>query len=419
MPSRDGSTEVPRRRKKTLALVAAGIAAACAAAALVFILLATPPGTPKVAGTESLGRGIVDYRLEESVVDLAAVPGLVKEMGPTGLRAGWTRVLVHWNALQPAAPGTADAGDADHDGYADAYVKQLDTIVGQLHDSGGMNVILTMLDVPQWASDKSAWDSPAPGYTKGKYEPFYAPDMSNLTVQGQFRDLGAFLAKRYEGKARYFECWNEPNLGTYLYPQTPASATSGGAQTYLEMLKLWYAGVKSGSSDAVVIGGTTGPRGRGDAGSTPPQAFARYLKDHGAARYLDAYSHHPYTPGGSTRVSPGQMPNNPRRCVTLGNLSQLTSLFPGKPFYLTEYGYNTEYSRWFGVTVSKDVQARYLRQAFSYTAAHYPQVKALLWFLVDDWRPEGQPHDMGVYMGVRTADGERKPSWYAFARRAQ
>ena len=69
------------------------------------------------------------------------------------------------------------------------------------------------------------------------------------------------------------------------------------------------------------------------------------------------------------------------------------------------------------MTVSKKTQARYLREAFSYTATHYPQVKALLWFLVDDWRPADQPHDMGVYMGVRTADGKRKPSWYAFARR--
>jgi hypothetical protein len=419
MPSEEESPHVPGRRR-TLALALVAVAgAACALGGILFILLSPLPGTPEGLETQALGRGIIEYRLEQSVVDLGAVPGLVKEMGPTGLRSGWTRVLVHWNALQPTAPGATDTADADHDGYADAYLQQLDTIVGQLSDTGGMDVILTMLDVPEWASDKSVWDSPSPGYAKGKYEPFYAPDMSNLTVRGQFGALGAFLAKRYTGKARYFECWNEPNLGTYLYPQAPVSATNGGAATYLEMLKLWYAGVKSGSKDAVVVGGTTGPRGRGDAGSTPPQAFARYLKDHGASRYMDAYSHHPYTPGGSTRISPGQLPNNPKRCVTLGNLNQLISLFPGKPFYLTEYGYNTEYSRWFGVTVSKETQARYLRQAFSFTAAKYPQVKALLWFLVDDWRPADQPHDMGVYMGVRTADGKRKPSWYAFARPVQ
>ena len=403
------------RRSRLAWIVLLAVGAACAIGGLAYIAMAPLPGGTTEAQAQGLGRGVIDYRLEQSAVDLATVPALVHEMGPSRLRSRWTRVMVHWAALQPTAPGAGGAADADKDGFADAYVSQLDAIVSQLRDPGGMNVILTMVDVPKWASDKSLWQSPQPGYKKGVYEPFYAPDMANLTVRGQFQAVGAFLAKRYAGKVRYFECWNEPNQGSYLYPQTPASATNGGGRTYLDMLKLWYAGVKSGSRDAVVIAGATAPRGRGDIQSTPPQAFAKYLRDNGAARYMDAYSHHPYTPGGSTRVAPGQMPNNPARCVTLGNLDQLTRLFPGKPFYLTEFGYNTEYSRWFGVTVSRTVQAKYLRQAFSFTAAHYPRVKALLWFLVDDWRPAGQPHDMGVYMGLRTADGKRKPSWYAFS----
>ena len=91
-------------------------------------------------------------------------------------------------------------------------------------------------------------------------------------------------------------------------------------------------------------------------------------------------------------------------------------MFPTKPFYLTEYGYNTQYSVWFGVTVSPAVQAAYLRQAYSYTASHYKQVKALFWFLVDDMASApGASRSTGVYMGVRTSAGERKPSWYAFA----
>ena len=166
-----------------------------------------------------------------------------------------------------------------------------------------------------------------------------------------------------------------------------------------------------------MIGGATAPRGRGDAGSTPPQAFARYLKAKGAGAYMDAYSHHPYTPGGSTHVGPGQMPNNPTRAVTLGNLGQLTKLFPKKPFYLTEYGYNTQYSHWFGVAVSKADQARYLRQAYAYVK-RYRQVRALLWFMVDDMSAGGSVTDKagnGVYMGVSTYTGIRKPSWYAFA----
>ena len=410
---REAEVKRPRSLLKTGIAAAAGLVVA--AVGLAFILLSPLPTTP-VAQAAVVGRGIIDYRLEQSAVDLTTVPAMVAEMGPSGLRAGWTRVMVHWATMQPVAPGTSFAADANGDGYSDAYVNQLTAVVDQLH-AAGIRVILTPLDTPKWASDRSVWAHPPAGYQKGKYYPFYAPDMSNLTVQGQFGALGTFLAKRFAGKAGYLECWNEPNQGFYLYPQTPASATDGGGATYLKMLMTWYKGVKKGSSSAVVIGGATAPRGRGDIGSTPPQAFARYLKEHGAANYMDAYSHHPYTPGGSTNILPGQQPNNPARCVTLGNLGQLTRLFPTKPFYLTEFGYNTQYSRWFGVTVSKADQASYLRQAYSFVR-RYPQVKALLWFLVDDWNPTGSPADKagnGIYMGVRTYKGVRKPSWYAFA----
>jgi hypothetical protein len=408
-----------RRPRALRAIVGACIGLVCAVAGLAYILFAPLPGTASVAVARPLGRGIVDYRLEQAGVDTAQIPTLVAEVAdPDKLGASWTRVLVHWSALQPTEPTGSEVSDAER--YDAAYLARLDAIMGAL-SAKGVSVVLTPLDVPRWASDRSLWSSPPPGYKADTYYSFYAPDVEDATVGAQFKKLGQFLAERYSaaayaGKVRYFECWNEPNQGTYLYPQRPVSATNGGAAVYLKMLKLWAAGVRAGDPDAVVIAGATAPRGRGDAVSTPPQAFARYLKEHGATAYMDAYSHHPYTPGGSTRVQPGQMPNNPDRCVTLGNLSRLTSLFPTKPFYLTEYGYNTQYTIWFGVTVSPADQARYLREAYAYTASRYKQVKALLWFLVDDMpAPAGSSAQYGVYMGVRTADGVRKPSWYAFA----
>jgi len=38
----------------------------------------------------------------------------------------------------------------------------------------------------------------------------------------------------------------------------------------------------------------------------------------------------------------------------------------------------------------------------------------MLWFVVQDMPPEA-PGGRGCYMGLRTANGVRKPSWYAFA----
>jgi len=64
--------------------------------------------------------------------------------------------------------------------------------------------------------------------------------------------------------------------------------------------------------------------------------------------------------------------------------------------------------------VPQATQARYLRQAYSYVAGRYRQVKALLWYQVDDWAPHGYD-GTGVYTGLRTDVGQRKLGWYAFA----
>ena len=139
------------------------------------------------------------------------------------------------------------------------------------------------------------------------------------------------------------------------------------------------------------------------------------MKRAGAARFFDVYSHHPYTPGGSINAAPDRPPNDPSHTVTLWNLRTLLRLFPGKPFYLTEYGYNTKPCRDFGgFTVSEAAQARYLKSAYRY-AARYPQVKLLIWFLLRDTRPSTGAADLGIYCGLRRPNGERKPSWYAFA----
>jgi len=94
----------------------------------------------------------------------------------------------------------------------------------------------------------------------------------------------------------------------------------------------------------------------------------------------------------------------------------LLKLFPNKPFYLTEYGYTTKYVAAFGgFPVSQVLQASYLTRSYSYLS-RYPQVKVLLWFLVQDLPPNsGKEAYYGVYMGLRTTLGVPKLSWFAFA----
>jgi len=364
------------------------------------------------ADAGAVGRGIVDNRLETlRPVDLTLVPGLAAEMGPSRLRARWTRIMVHWVRLQPEAPGQAYAGDADGDGYADEYVRELDTTIGALA-ANRVRVILTFAEVPRWASNEALWSDP-PGGAAAGYASNYAMDVGDPVVLAEFARLGAFLAHRYEGSADHLECWNEPNTGGSLYPQIRTGSPSFGAQTYAKMLRAFHDGVKSGAQGAVVIAGGTAPRGADDEYSTSPRTFATYIRDHVPGGYFDAYSHHPYQQGDRKNAPPNLPPPNRRMTVSLGNLDVLTGLFPKKDFYLTEFGYNTAKPALFGMTISEANQARYLRAAYAFAARTYPQVKTILWFMVEDLAPTSDR--LGAWMGLLTLKGARKPAWYAFA----
>jgi len=352
--------------------------------------------------------GIVDERLQSSAgVDPAALPGIVAGLGPGGLDAQWSRVVVSWARLQPVLSVPASQ-DADHDGYVDSYVSELDAVIDGLRGQG-ITMMLTGSEVPRWASDSRYW--PASGYNPG-----VAMRVDDASVRQQYLAFSTFLARHFAGRVRYFECWNEPNISRGIHPQKRGGKLLGPA-VYVKMLKMFHDGIKAGQPGAVVIAGATAPRGTNNATSTSPQRFARYIKDAKATKWFNAYSHHPYTPGGSRQAAPDRLPNNPSRCVTLANLDVLLSLFPGKPFYLTEFGYNTHASKFFGLKVSPADQARYLRQAYR-MMAHVPRVKVLMWYNVVDWSFDPADPADGVYCGLIERDGvTRKPGWYAFARR--
>lgn len=353
--------------------------------------------SPASAGV--VQRGIVESRLADVGSDDGVTGRVVDDLRT--LNAGWTRIPVRWSQLQPSAPTANDAG------YNEAYFTQLEATAQQLQ-AAGIKVIVTLYLVPKWASNKALWESPPPSYARG-YQAFYAMHWKDAAVMASYRETCKVLAQRLgQYGVRHYECGNEPNLYCYLYPQRRPGSAYYGPKTYLKMLTQFYKGVKAANANNVVIGGANSPRGGDDAISTTPQRFAGYLKSHGAAKYFDAYSHHPYVTGGQ-RISgsPDLPPYSTRRAVTMYNIGQLLRLWPKKPFYITEYGYSTSYMKQFNYRVTLTQQATYLRKAYAMAAKHQ-QIKAMLWFLIRD--------NTGTFTGLQKQDGLRKPSWYAFAR---
>jgi Cellulase (glycosyl hydrolase family 5) len=384
---------------------------ACLAATVLLSLVVTgcggstprPPATPPYSPipTAGVAPGLADGRLDTdhpagSARTLAAIQEDTHE-----LHAAWLRLDVLWADFEPS-PGQ----------YDQARLARLDRLVAALHGAGA-DVLLTVRDVPAWASDSSFWSHPPKGIPPG-YQPWYPVTQAALPRLGDFAEL---LARRYATSVQALECWNEPNLWKFLYPQQTAGDADFAARTYLRMLQTFSAGVRRAHTGVLVVAGSTASFGTNDTVGTSPARFAGFLARHGAGRLFDVYSLHAYTPGASLHRAPGAVPDRPALTVTLGNLDELLRLFPGKPFYVTEYGYNTQPSVDFGwFTVSEATQALYLQRAFA-VAARFPQVKLLIWYLVVDQAPSaGAPADEGVYTGLRRADGTRKPSWYAFAK---
>jgi hypothetical protein len=357
-------------------------------------------GVAPAPAQAGVAKGIVDAALEAQPAGSAATPGMIREVD-RGLGASWVRMTVNWAVLEPGRGR-----------YSEYELQRLDALVSDLH-AAGVKVILTTAAAPTWAQDSSLWEHPPAGVAKGP-QSFYAIRSGALKDFGR---LGEFLARHFKGRAQALECWNEPNLWPFLYPQRTAADPYFAARTYLRMLKAFHAGVDRARTGVRVIAGATAPVGLNDVYRTSPQRFARFLQRARAGRYFDVYSHHPYTPGGSVNRAPGQPPNDPSTTVTLYNLGTLIRLFPRKPFYITEYGYATRPSLALGgFAVSETDQARYLRQAYR-VAARYRQVKLMVWFLLRDQAPQSQGEPgTGVYSGLRRTNGERKPAWYSFRR---
>ena len=316
------------------------------------------------------------------------------------LRCKQLRMFVRWNIAEPTA-GV----------YDDAYLARIKATV-KLARARGIRILACVYQTPKWASNSTYWRSPPLGYPKG-YQPFYVMKRANLPA---FQAFAAHVAAYFGTNVAAWQCWNEPNMWAYMYPQRTTTDSIYAVRLYGDMLKRFHAGIARGNPSALVVAGATAPFGPNDKLRTSPQRWANQIRAFSLGNYFDVYSHHPYMIGGTRNTAPEALPSDPTHTVGLGNISVLLKKFPHKPFYLTEYGYNTAYSIVFGgQSVSTTVQADYLRRAFIFVR-RYPQIKYLTWLMVRDYSPNGKSNNpLGIYTGLKTLSGAKKRSYYSFA----
>jgi hypothetical protein len=291
------------------------------------------------------------------------------------LGVGLVRYMVNWRQVATRKPRhPANPGDPAYD-WSD-----VDKTLGALH-ARHVTVLATLVRTPVWASEKRT----PPAIPTSKYA------------------LAAFavaVAKRYPW-LRLWEIWNEPNLQSFLRPNSPA--------LYVQrLLNPAYVELHAMNPANKVAGGATSPRSTSTGLS--PVKFMRGMRT--ARARLDAYSHHPYP------VTVGETPSKFARGVcryctgvlSLAHLEQLIAEvkrdFGPKRIWLTEYGYETNPPDEKGVSWA--LQSQYLAEAAMRVAAA-PYVDLLIQFMVQD-----EARSNGWQSGLIDSVGLPKPAFNSF-----
>ena len=320
------------------------------------------------------------------------------ERARTPNNASILRTLVTWADTAPTKP--ANAANPFDPAYR---FDDLDEFVrtAQKHN---MEVLITLWGTPKWANGN-----------KGRN---YLP-----TSMTDFQNFAKAVASRYSGRTagypfvRFYGIWNESNLGLFLTPQFNSKGQIVSPAAYAKLAAAGYAGIKAGSSKALVAIGETSSSGRdkkkaGASDAVAPGTFAELVAKANKNLKFDAWAQHPYpVPVNQAPTQKVKWPN-----VALTSLPQFeTSLdkwFGRKniPVWITEYGNETKPGEPKGVTDAQ--QASYLPQAID-IAKKDKRVPMFIWFVMRD--SAGSPWQSGIY---RTT-GSPKPSQPKFAASAK
>jgi polysaccharide biosynthesis protein PslG len=270
----------------------------------------------------------------------------------------WIRQEFPWEDIE--IHGKGDFEDRRHEPYRSAWAKYDHIVV--LAEQYGLDIIARLSNPPAW--------SRAQGNDAGTLAP---PD--NLEDYGDFVEA---VVRRYQGRIRYYQIWNEPNI----YPEWGEQPVS--PEEYTELLKVGYHRVKEACPDCVVISGALaqtiplGPRDLNDF------IFLQRMYDAGAGSYFDVLAMQGYGLwSGPTdrRMRPRVL--NFSRPLYLREI-MVENGDAHKPIWITEMNWNAPPAdfpnKQFGY-VTPEQQARYVVDAFRRTQEEWPWVGVVnVWF---------------------------------------
>lgn len=225
----------------------------------------------------------------------------------------------------------------------------------------GLNIVARLDAPPNWSRvDNSVYNRP--------------PD--------DLEDYGDFVytfVKRYRGKIKYYQIWNEPNI----YPEWGNRPVD--ARDYVELLKIGYQRAKEDDPEAVILCAALAPTlGTPDGMNESDLTFLQKMYDAGAKDYFDIMSVMGYglwSGPGNRRTDPNQV-NFPR--PRLIREIMVRNGDADKAIWEAEVGWNAlplDFPR--PAThgrVTLEQQARYTVQAYRRAQAEWPWMGVLFYW---------------------------------------
>jgi hypothetical protein len=325
------------------------------------------------------------------------------------------RIFAKWSQIAPKRrPAGFNGANPASPGYAWGF---LDGAVTRVRHAG-MKVTLTITGPgPRWTSSKPK-----------RRQPAYKPRTS------MYRSFASAVAKRYGAQVDRYILWNEPNIYTWLSPQSSCKhgrCTPVAPHLYRGLVRAAYPAVKAADPGAQVLIGALAPRGqrlRSYKTVMRPLLFLRRLGCRNdafrrmrsrACRHFkkvtaDGFAIHPYS--GTLPPERAHPNSDDVGLASIGHLTRTLDRLQGVAaldpttrrfgIYIDEYGYQTNPpDRASGVSPSR--QDHYLQRA-AYLAWRNSRIKLFSQYL---WRDEPLRHGSGGWQsGLRYTRGRAKPS---------
>ncbi len=358
------------------------------------------PDLPYIEHTDLNPLGVNVFLEKEA--DFSKVEHTLQMVRDGGFR--WVRQTFPWNDIEIHAKGDyIDRRDPNHP--VDAWAKY-DRIVDACLRYG-LEIIARLDAPPVWAR--------IPGDDVNAY-PKGPP--------ANYKDYGDFVeavARRYRGRIRYYQIWNEPNLvGEWGgHPVNP--------EEYTALLKEAYTRIKAVDPQAVVITAALAPTAEQTVANLNDVLFLEGMYRAGAARYFDILS--------TMLYGLGQPPDSRRTDLKYLNFSRPILLRrvmekygdAAKPIWISEYSWISLPPGWeeeckqrtdnpcgqniWGQSVDEQTQARWLVEGYRRAQAEWPWMGVMcVWYFRE---PDPHPEQPANYFAIVRPDFTPRPAYEA------